>query len=99
MRFLDGHPPPHDLTYDDVFIVPGAAGEAPRGLAWTGDPSFSGFWSLLRTPCATLPFARGPAGLPLGVQLVGRIGEDETLLAITAWAAKALDIQAVRPPA
>jgi Asp-tRNA(Asn)/Glu-tRNA(Gln) amidotransferase A subunit family amidase len=84
---------------DDVFIVPGAAGEAPRGLAWTGDPSFSGFWSLLRTPCATLPFARGPAGLPLGVQLVGRIGEDETLLAITAWAAKALDIQAVRPPA
>lgn len=23
MRFLDGHLPPHDLTYDDVFIVPG----------------------------------------------------------------------------
>ena len=83
---------------DDAFIVPGAAGEAPRGLAWTGDPSFSGFWSLLRTPCTTLPFARGPAGLPLGVQLVGRIGADEQLIALTAWAAKALDIHAVRPP-
>lgn len=23
MRFLDGHRPPYDLTYDDVFIVPG----------------------------------------------------------------------------
>lgn len=25
MRFLDGHLPPYDLTYDDVFIVPGRA--------------------------------------------------------------------------
>jgi IMP dehydrogenase len=23
VRFLDGHAPPHDLTYDDVFLVPG----------------------------------------------------------------------------
>jgi IMP dehydrogenase len=23
VRFLDGHPPPYDLTYNDVFIVPG----------------------------------------------------------------------------
>jgi IMP dehydrogenase len=23
MRFLDGHQPPYDLTYDDVFIIPG----------------------------------------------------------------------------
>jgi len=23
MRFLDGHHPPYDLTYDDVFVVPG----------------------------------------------------------------------------
>jgi IMP dehydrogenase len=22
MRFLEGHPPPYDLTYDDVFVVP-----------------------------------------------------------------------------
>ncbi len=25
MRFLDGHPPAHDLTYDDVFIVPNSS--------------------------------------------------------------------------
>ena len=23
MRFLDGHTPPYDLTYNDVFVVPG----------------------------------------------------------------------------
>jgi len=82
---------------DDAFIVPAAAGEAPRGLAWTGDPVFNGFWSLLRVPCTTSPYATGPGGLPLGVQLVGRFGDDEKLLANTTWTARALGISAVRP--
>lgn len=30
MRFLDGHPPAHDLTYDDVFIVPTRSDIASR---------------------------------------------------------------------
>lgn len=30
MRFLDGHRPSHDLTYDDVFIVPNRSGVASR---------------------------------------------------------------------
>ena len=30
MRFLDGQPPPYDLTYDDVFIVPGRSDVASR---------------------------------------------------------------------
>ena len=82
---------------DDVFIVPAAPGTAPRGLAWTGDAIFSGFWSLLRVPCTTSPYATGADGLPLGVQLVGRFGADERLLAITRWAAHRLGIAATRP--
>ena len=82
---------------DDVFIVPAAPGTAPRGLAWTGDSVFSGFWSLLRVPCTTLPYATGADGLPLGVQLIGRYGADERLLAVTRWAAHRLGIAAVRP--
>jgi Asp-tRNA(Asn)/Glu-tRNA(Gln) amidotransferase A subunit family amidase len=35
--------------------------------------------------------------LPLGVQLIGRFGEDERLLALTTWAARKLAIAAVRP--
>ena len=23
MKFLEGHPPPYDLTYNEIFIVPG----------------------------------------------------------------------------
>jgi IMP dehydrogenase len=30
MRFLDGHRPPYDLTYDDVFIVPNSSDVASR---------------------------------------------------------------------
>ena len=82
---------------DDVFIVPAAPGTAPRGLAWTGDSVFSGFWSLLRVPCTTSPYATGADGLPLGVQLIGRYGADERLLAVTRWAAHRLGIAAVRP--
>ena len=30
MRFLDGHKPPYDLTYNDVFVVPGRSDVASR---------------------------------------------------------------------
>ena len=30
MRFLDGHHPPYDLTYNDVFVVPGRSDVASR---------------------------------------------------------------------
>lgn len=74
----------------DGFLVPAATGEAPEGLASTGDATFSLFWSLLAVPCATIPFAKGPAGMPLGIQFVGRRDRDEELLALTEWADAAL---------
>lgn len=30
MQFLNGHVPAHDLTYDDIFLVPGRSGVASR---------------------------------------------------------------------
>ncbi|MFT0858615.1 amidase [Ancylobacter sp. G4_0304] len=68
----------------DLILTPAAAGEAPAGLAKTGDARFNSLWTLLYTPCVTLPFGHGPAGLPLGLQLVGRRFEDERLFAIAA---------------
>jgi Asp-tRNA(Asn)/Glu-tRNA(Gln) amidotransferase A subunit family amidase len=41
-------------------------------------------------PCVTLPFAKGPIGLPVGIQLVGRQHEDARLLDIAAWVKGAL---------
>ena len=74
----------------DALVLPAATGEAPQGLGSTGDATFSLFWSLLGPPCATIPGATGAAGLPIGVQFVGRFGHDEELLALTEWAAERL---------
>ena len=67
-------------TYDALITI-AASGEAPIGLESTGDPLYSRIWSLLGTPCASLPLLKGPAGLPLGVQVVGPRGRDDVLLA------------------
>ncbi len=74
----------------DVLLTPAAPGEAPAGLGWTGDPIFNYLWTSLRVPCVTVPAGVGPAGLPLGVQIVGRRGEDRATLAWAQWVAAAL---------
>lgn len=73
------------LSGFDVLIVPSAMGEAPKGLAATGDPVFNRTWSLLGTPCVHVPLTLGPNGMPLGVQVVGRIGDDARTLACAHW--------------
>ncbi len=77
-----------DALFDDcdVIVAPSTTGEAPAGLEATGDPLYCRAWTLLGLPCVHLPFARGAHGLPVGVQLVGRMGDDHRLLAIAHWA-------------
>jgi Asp-tRNA(Asn)/Glu-tRNA(Gln) amidotransferase A subunit family amidase len=74
----------------DFILTPSAPGEAPASLASTGDPVFNRAWTLLGVPCITLPHGRGPKGLPLGVQLVGALDGDTTLLGWGRWAQRAL---------
>ncbi len=69
----------------DALVVPSAPGEAPAGLASTGDPVFNRAWSLLHTPSVQVPITFGPRGLPLGLQVVGRIGDDARTLAVAHW--------------
>ena len=70
----------------DAVLTAAVNGEAPMGLASTGDASFQEIWSLLHLPAITLPLARGPSGLPVGVQLVGRRLDDGRLLQVAKWA-------------
>jgi amidase len=70
----------------DALLCPSTPGEAPRGHASTGRPVFNSVWTLLGVPCITLPGFSGPRGLPVGVQLVGRVWDDARLLAAAAWA-------------
>ncbi len=69
----------------DGLLTPAAVGEAPVGLASTGDPAFNRIWTMLGTPAASLPLGRGPAGLPLGVQVVGAPGAGARLAALCGW--------------
>lgn len=71
----------------DVLLHPSAPGEAPHGLASTGDALFNRVWTLLGVPCVNLPGHTGPNGLPLGVQAIGPVDGDELLLRIGQWLA------------
>jgi Asp-tRNA(Asn)/Glu-tRNA(Gln) amidotransferase A subunit family amidase len=72
----------------DAILTPATTGEAPAGLASTGNPIFCTIWTLCGVPAITLPLLRGPRGLPLGVQLVGRRHDDARLLRTARWLAK-----------
>ncbi len=74
----------------DVLLAPCVTGEAPMGLESTGDTRFQEFWTALHTPAITLPTHKGPNGLPIGIQIIGRLYEDELLLACARWAAERL---------
>jgi amidase len=74
----------------DAMLVPAAPGEAPEGLGYTGNPVFNRMWTLLGVPCVTLPAFWSDAGLPVGIQLVGRIGQDAALMAAALFAERAL---------
>ena len=74
----------------DVILTAPALGEAPVGLHSTGKATFNLLWTYLWMPCVTLPFTKGPTGLPVGIQLVGRQHEDTALLDIAAWVRSAL---------
>lgn len=74
----------------DAVLVPAAPGEAPIGLGNTGDPIFNRMWTLLGVPCVTLPARWAENGLPTGVQLVGRAGDDARLMACAAFLERSL---------
>jgi Asp-tRNA(Asn)/Glu-tRNA(Gln) amidotransferase A subunit family amidase len=81
-----------DTMFDDidVLLAAPATGEAPVGLQSTGKATFNLLWTYLWMPCVTLPLTRGPTGLPVGIQFVGRRHEDARLLEVAAWAHKVL---------
>lgn len=85
-RAADGRAYVHGWFDDyDILLAPSAVGEAPIFEQGTGDPLFCRVWTLLGTPCVHLPFHTGPQGLPVGLQAIGRIGDDRRALAIARW--------------
>ena len=64
----------------DLWISPPAQGSAPKGLAGTGDPIMNIPWTQGGLPTLCLPAGQNGEGLPLGLQVSGRFGQDEELL-------------------
>src|SRR5690606_13825356 len=80
----------------DAILTPAAAGEAPSGLHATGSPAFCTIWSYLGMPAITLPLLQGGNGLPIGVQLVGKRGNDARLLRTARWLVQHLNARGRR---
>lgn len=76
----------------DVLLAPSATGEAPAGLASTGNPIFGVMWTLLHVPCVALPLATGPTGLPASAQVIGPAGGDRQTLRAAEWIMRATEV-------
>jgi len=71
----------------DAIITPSSTGEAPKNLKSTGDPIFCTLWTYCGMPSISLPLLQGKNGLPIGVQLVSSLFDDERLFRNANWLA------------
>lgn len=68
----------------DVLLTYSAPGTPPaKELATTGDPRYNRLWTLMGNPCVNVPVLKA-GGLPIGVQVIARFGNDPGALA-AAW--------------
>lgn len=74
----------------DVILTPSARGAAPHGFATTGDPMFNRLWTLMGAPCVNVTGLSDDKGLPLGVQIVGRLGRDRAALEAALFVEQAI---------
>ena len=86
-----------------MLLTPATASPPPRigqlegrGALWTLNAAaamvpYNGVWNATGQPAASVPGPWGADGLPRGVQLVGRAGDEGTLLSLAA------QIEAERP--
>jgi Asp-tRNA(Asn)/Glu-tRNA(Gln) amidotransferase A subunit family amidase len=74
----------------DVLLTFSAPGAAPKGLGSTGDPRFNRLWTLMGVPCVNVPATITGGGLPVGVQVIARFGNDAGALAAARFVEEAL---------
>lgn len=72
----------------DALLYPAVEGEAEPGLDNTGSPRFGALWTLMHMPVVCLPGGLGPTGLPLGIQLIGPVHGDVSLLGVADFVSR-----------
>jgi aspartyl-tRNA(Asn)/glutamyl-tRNA(Gln) amidotransferase subunit A len=68
----------------DALVCPATTRGAPDA-GTTGDPAFNSPWSFTGLPAVSFPTGLDRDGLPLGVQVVGRDGDDGTVFRVALW--------------
>jgi Asp-tRNA(Asn)/Glu-tRNA(Gln) amidotransferase A subunit family amidase len=74
----------------DALLTFSAPGAAPKGLDSTGDARFNRLWTLMGVPCVNIPVYIAEGGLPVGVQVIARYGDDARALAAARFVEEAL---------
>jgi len=74
----------------DVLLTFSAPGAAPKGLTSTGDTRYNKLWTLMGVPCVNVPATVVAGGLPVGVQVIARFGNDAGVLAAARFIEQAL---------
>lgn len=94
----------------DVLVMPVMGGTAPPIRRWEGSralPTVIGMsrfypfcvpWNHLGNPAMSVPTGFAPDGMPLAVQIVGRRGDEETLLSLAAQLEAERPWAEARPP-
>ena len=98
----------------DVLLTLVASISAPPLNAATPDPAtfqdiaegrgqilayrFTCLWNLARTPAISIPWALDSSGMPIGIQLVARCGDDERLLSVAERLHCEAPARETRPP-
>ncbi len=75
----------------DFILTASAPGEPTDDLTGIQKSSFNRVWTMMHGPCITLPAFTGPNGLPVGVQLVGPVDADDSLIRLAGWAWRAIE--------
>ncbi len=93
----------------DVLIAPTALGAAPEFETYDPDsmrrlPSFMSIWNLVGLPAASIPCGFSSAGLPIGMQIVGKAFDEGTVLRVgdayqqlTDWHRRTPELTVVEP--
>jgi len=76
-----------------VFLMPATPQTAPKGLDWTGDPSYIAGWTALGGPVLTVPIAMDADKLPIAALLSAFPGQDRWLAKQTRMLAKPIEYQ------
>ncbi|HYP48885.1 MAG TPA: amidase family protein, partial [Thermoleophilaceae bacterium] len=94
----------------EVLLTPTTAQPPVKAAQWEGLSAartfldlartypYTALWNMTGQPACSVPAPPGDDGLPLGAQLVGRVGDEATLLSLAAQLEAELGWPARRPP-